>query len=244
MPKTLLCSILLCLMPMQAASPSLDDLVAPIALYPDPLLAQVLAASTNPLDIVDAVRWLNENNSLKGAQLKAALDKQPWDASVKALVATPDVLHGMNARLDWTRKLGEAVESKNSEVMAAIQRFRARANAQGSLKTTKEQKVVEEDGAIRVEPANPAAMAVPIYSVQRVNDEQFIPAGAPTFGTREYDNYYGFWGFNWGYGGGMWVAPPVNVEINVNRGYYNVDRGAYNAANAQYARAQPWQPRT
>ena len=103
----------------------LDQLVAPIALYPDPLLAQVLMAAAYPLDIVQAGRWLEANKTLKGDALKAAVDKQPWDDSIKSLVATPDVLQLMSSKLDWTQKLGDAVVAQQADVMQiAIQRLR------------------------------------------------------------------------------------------------------------------------
>src|SRR5580693_5216149 len=119
----------------------LDQLVAPIALYPDPLLAQVLMASAYPLDIVQAERWLEANKTLKGDALKAAVDKQSWDDSVKSLVATPDVLQLMSSKLDWTEKLGDAVVAQQAAVMDAIQRLRAKAQANNKLQSTKEQTV-------------------------------------------------------------------------------------------------------
>jgi hypothetical protein len=147
----------------------LDQLVAPIALYPDPLLAQVLMASTYPLEVVQADRWTNANKSLKGDALKAALDKQDWDASVKELVSTPTVLATMNDQLDWTQSLGDAVLAQQADVMDAIQRLRAKAQAKGMLETTKQQKVtVKQDQGrapvIEIEPASPDVVYVPYYN--------------------------------------------------------------------------------
>src|SRR6476620_9848540 len=134
--------------PASAASPvadqpalkpaELDALVAPIALYPDALLANVLMASTYPLEVVRAERWVNQNKNLKGDALKAAAEKQAWDASVKALVAAPAVLEMMNERLDWTQKLGEAFLAQEQDVMDSVQRMRARAYDRKKLDTTKE----------------------------------------------------------------------------------------------------------
>jgi hypothetical protein len=107
----------------------LDALVAPIALYPDNLLSLIMMASTYPLEVVMADRWLKENKKLKGDQLKAAVDKQNWDDSVKSLIATPDVLSMMSTKLDWTRKLGDAVLAQQADVMDAIQRLRTKAEA-------------------------------------------------------------------------------------------------------------------
>src|SRR5215470_7682112 len=111
----------------------LDALVAPIALYPDTLLAEVLMASTYPLEVVQADRWAKENKNLKGDQLKAAVDKQGWDESVKSLVATPSVLSMMSTKLDWTQKLGDAVLAQQPDVMDAVQRLRAKAQANNKL---------------------------------------------------------------------------------------------------------------
>src|ERR1700746_642825 len=117
----------------------LEALVAPIALYPDNLLAEVLIASTYPLEVVQADRWAAANKNLKGDQLKAAVGKHPWDASVKALVAAPSVLTMMSTKLDWTQKLGDAFLAQQIDVMDAIQRLRAKAQAENKLKTTKQQ---------------------------------------------------------------------------------------------------------
>ena len=152
---------LLCLLPLgalaqtPAAAPSqallkpaeLDQLVAPIALYPDPLLSEVLIASTYPLEVVQADRWAKSNNSLKGEALTAALAKQGWDDSVKALAQVPNVLTMMADQLDWTQKLGDAVLAQQPELMDAIQRLRGRAQANGKLQSTKEQTVTVKSAA-------------------------------------------------------------------------------------------------
>src|SRR5215468_10200078 len=114
----------------------LDALVAPIALYPDTLLSLVLQASTYPLEVVQAARWVDQNKNLKDDALKAAVDKQGWDESIKSLVAAPDVLKTMSDKLDWTQKLGDAVLAQQPDVMDSIQRLRARADANDKLKST------------------------------------------------------------------------------------------------------------
>ena len=119
----------------------LDALVAPIALYPDELLANVLAASTYPLEAVQADRWVKDNKNLKGDALKAAVEKQAWDDSIKALAGTPDVLAMMSDKIDWTKNLGDAVLAQQADVMDAIQRLRAKAHARNKLVTNKQQKV-------------------------------------------------------------------------------------------------------
>src|SRR5271170_481997 len=126
----------------------LDQLVAPIALYPDPLLAQVLMASAYPLDIVQAERWLEANKNLKGDALKAAVDKQTWDDSIKSLAATPSVLDMMSSKLDWTQQLGNAVLAQQPDVMDAIQRLRIQAQANNKLASNQQQTVStqQQDG--------------------------------------------------------------------------------------------------
>ena len=137
----------------------LDALVAPIALYPDNLLSLVLMGSTYPLEVVMADRWVKENKKLKGNQLKAEVDKQAWDDSVKSLVATPDVLSMMSTKMDWTQKLGDAVLAQQPDVMDAIQRLRTKAEANNKLTSTKQQKVTkkQEQGkqVIYIEPTDP-----------------------------------------------------------------------------------------
>ena len=160
--------------PQPAASESqllkpaeLDQLVAPIALYPDSLLAEVLMASTYPVEVVQAERWVEANRTLKGDQLKDAVDKQTWDESIKSLVATPSVLEMMSTKLDWTQKLGDAVVAQQADVMDAIQRLRAKAQANNKLTSTKEQTVttgqVQGKQVIAIEPTEPSTVYVPYY---------------------------------------------------------------------------------
>ena len=165
----------------------LDQLVAPIALYPDPLLAQVLMASTYPLEVVQADRWAKANKGLKGDKVTAALDKQDWDASVKELVSTPTALAMMNDQLDWTQQLGDAVLAQQADVMDAIQRLRVKAQANGKLETTKQQKVTvkqEPDSStpiIEIEPASPDAVYVPYYDPAVVYGEWPYPDYPPYY---------------------------------------------------------------
>ena len=145
----------------------LDQLVAPIALYPDNLLSEVLMASAYPLDIVQAERWLRGHKNLKGDALKAAIAKEDWDDSVKSLIATPDVLAMMSEKLDWTEKLGDAVVDQQPDVMDAIQRLRAKAQANDKLKSTKQQTVtvneVQGKQVIAIAPTDPDTVYVPYY---------------------------------------------------------------------------------
>jgi hypothetical protein len=179
----------------------LDALVAPIALYPDSLMSLVLMASTYPLEIVQADRLIT-TRKLSGDLLKAEVDKQVWDESVKSLCATPNVIAMMSSKLDWTQKLGDAVLAQQEDVMDAVQRLRARAQANDKLKTTKEQTVtsrqVNDRSVVVIEQADPAVVYVPQYN----------PAVA--YGSWPYAEYppYYFpeYGYGYGYAGGALLA--------------------------------------
>src|SRR5271165_3887758 len=146
----------------------LDALLAPIALYPDALLAQILMASTYPLEVIEAERWVTANKNLKDDALKAAVEKQSWDDSVKSLIATPSVLDMMSDKLDWTQKLGDAVLAQQPDVMDAIQRLRQKAQANDKLTSNQQQTVSseQEDGkqVIVITPAQPNTVYVPYYN--------------------------------------------------------------------------------
>jgi Protein of unknown function (DUF3300)/Chaperone of endosialidase len=161
--------------PQPAAAPAqpllkpaeLDQMLAPIALYPDPLLTQVLIAATYPLEVVQADRWAKANTNLKGEALTAALAKQSWDDSIKSLVQVPTVLTMMGEQLDWTQKLGDAMLAQQADVMDSVQRLRARAQANGKLKSGKEQtvsvKTEDNNNYIVIEPTSPNEIYVPYY---------------------------------------------------------------------------------
>src|SRR5260370_54977 len=145
----------------------LDQIVAPIALYPDQLLGQILMASTYPLEVVEAARWvaLPANQGLKGDALTNALNAQNWDPSVKALVPFPRVLEIMNTRIEWTEQLGKAFLAQQADVMDAVQRLRKQAMAAGNLQTTPQCgcRVETSGDAITIQLANPRVMCVPVY---------------------------------------------------------------------------------
>src|SRR5512139_2832 len=157
----------------------LDQMLAPIALYPDDLLTQILIASTYPLEIVQAARWTTQNKNLKGDALTQALEKQDWDASVKSLVNFPDVLSKMNEQLEWTQKLGDAFLAQQKQVMDTIQNLRKKAQQAGNLKTTEQQKVVVEKETIVIQPANPEVIYVPSYNPTVVYGGWWWPAYPP-----------------------------------------------------------------
>jgi len=164
----------------------LEQIAAPIALYPDPLVAQILMASTYPLEVVQAARFAKANANLKGAQLDDALKKEPWDDSVKSLCSFPQVLELMDQKLDWVQKLGDAVLAQQKDVLDAVQRLRARAQKEGNLKSTAEQKVtVEAAAAARrssgvavvgaVAAATPAAVAAVFHPAAAVTSAAVAP---------------------------------------------------------------------
>jgi hypothetical protein len=144
----------------------LDQLLAPIALYPDPLLAQILMASTYPLEVVEANRWLQDpaHAALKGDALVAALQSEDWDPSVKALVPFPRVVQMMDSRLDWMSGVGDAFLAQQGAVMDSVQRLRQRAEAAGTLQSTPHETVANDGQVVTVEPADPSYVYVPVYS--------------------------------------------------------------------------------
>jgi Protein of unknown function (DUF3300) len=201
--------------PAQMTPEQLQQLVAPIALYPDELVAQVLAAATYPTEIVEANRWLQENSSLKDAQLADAVDKQSWDPSVKALTQFPSVLANMDKNLSWTSSLGDAYFNQSQDVLDAVQVMRKRAQDAGTLKTTAQETVTTKDQTIIIEPANPEIVYLPEYDPWVVYgapllaypgylDEGFFvdpfiffDAGFPI--RRHFHHHWGWhnWGCNW-----------------------------------------------
>lgn len=213
----------------------LDALLAPIALYPDALLAQIMMASTYPLEVVEAARWQKANASLKGTALEDAARQQSWDESVKSLVMFPDVLSRMNQDLTWTQKLGDAFLGQQAQVLATVQSLRQRAQAAGNLASNEQQKVEtqtqEGKQVIVIQPANPQIVYVPTYQPTYVYGPWLYPAYPPY--------YPSYWapvgapfvrGFFWGagvaagaalWGGYNWGRGEVN--INVNR-YNNYNR--------------------
>jgi hypothetical protein len=234
----------------------LDQLLASIALYPDDLVAQVLSASTYPVEIVQAARFAKEKSTLKGEPLMAAAKDKDWDPSVKAMFQFPDVLTMMDEKLDWTTKVGDAFLSQQRDVMDSIQRLRGKANEAGNLKTTKEQKVVveEQTQTIIIQPANPQLVYVPTYNPTVVYGTWPYPAYPPYpvyppgyVATASVFSFaagvavgaawsgWGGWHSNW-HGG--------DVDINVNR-YNNFTRNNYANANryqvSQNRTSQAWQ---
>jgi hypothetical protein len=163
--------------PMEArfSTEQIEQLVAPIALYPDALLAQVLMAAGYPLEVVQAARWVGDNSGLQGQAMDDAIARQPWDPSIKTLVFFPSVLQRMNDNLDWTQDLGDAFLAQESEVMNAVQHLRRQAYDAGSLASNEKQTVSTYGETIVVEPADPATVYVPTYNPTRVYGSSWAP---------------------------------------------------------------------
>jgi hypothetical protein len=224
----------------------LEQLVAPIALYPDALLAQILMASTYPLEIVSAARWVETNPGLQSQALEDVLQTQPWDASVKSLAAFPQVLTMMNEKLDWTQKLGDAFLAQQKDVMEAVQRLRAKAQTQGHLQTTPEQKVIVEQPAgsqttvVRIEPSNPQVVYVPTYNPTVVYGAWPYPAYPPYYyyppGYVAATSLFSF-GVGMAVGSALWGGcnwSNGDVDIDVNR-YNNFNKANISSGNWEHS---------
>jgi len=223
----------------------IDQVVAPIALYPDSLLAQVLAASTYPLEIVQAARFIQQNKDLKGEKLMAAAKDKEWEPSVKAMLEFPEVLLMMSEKLEWTEKLGNAFLSQQKDVMASVQRLRKKAQESGNLKTTKEQKVIvdEQTKVIVIQPASPEVVYVPTYNATVVYGVWAYPAYPPPpvypYGYAAATAAFSFAagvavGAAWS-GHGGWGCGWGNNEVNVNVSKQN------NFTKNNYSKNQSWQ---
>ena len=239
----------------QQSPEQLQQLVAPIALYPDSLVAQVLAAATFPEQVVEADRWLQANPGLHGDALAQAVSAQPWDDSVKALTAFPDVLGNMDRNLSWTSSLGDAYYNQPQDVMAAVQAMRERAAAAGNLQTTPQQVVTTQDSDISIQPANPDVVYVPAY-------DPWAVYGAPLYPWPGWYPYPGIWfsgpyvsfglGLPIGFLGGFaWGWPQWGMDwhrripVHGGRPWYSrsttfYNRGTYYGARENFGR--PPQP--
>ena len=189
--------------PAQALSPDqLGNLVAPIALYPDSLLSQVLVAATYPLEIVEAGQWLQQNRNLRGPQLVEAARQQNWDASIQALVVFPDVLTRLNSDIRWTTDLGNAFLAQQADVMNAVQRLRAQASQAGRLQSNSQVNVTNQtqggQAAIEIQPVDPQVVYVPVYNPAYI-------WGPPAYGFYP-PLFYPEIGFGFGFGPGIYIG--------------------------------------
>src|SRR5579883_202493 len=241
--------------PVRLTPDQLQNLVAPIALYPDPLLGQILAASTYPLEVVEAQQWLQQHPGLKGRQLLDAAKQQNWDPSVQALVAFPDVLALLNRDIQWTTDLGNAYLAQQDDVMAAIQTMRRRAQQNGKLTSTAQETVTTEtQNGVVIQPADPQVIYVPVYNPVYVWGPPvwgyYPPLWYPpvSFGFGFGPGIYlgaifpgwgigwGGWGLGWGwgvswFGGGIYV----NTVFFHRCGFENVYFGGHYLAGGRMA---------
>jgi hypothetical protein len=226
----------------------LDRLVAPIALYPDSLVAQVLSAATFPTQIVDAENWVKAHPGLSATDLATQVNDQPWDPSVKAVAQFPSVLNNLSSNLGWTSEVGDAYYNQREDVLKAVQEMRKKAQKAGNLKSTEQENVGDEDGKITIAPANPQVVYVPAYDPWDIYGYPIAPwpywvdvpgvwwGGpgfyfgigfpiAPFFG---FGWGWGAWGFDWGHWGVWYHGAPYYPHGGAyfdRGGYYRGDRG-------------------
>lgn len=226
----------------------LAQLVAPIALYPDPLLSQILMASTYPLEVADAARWSNDNPDVNGQALEDAMADQSWDPSVKALTALPQTLQMMNDKADWMQQLGDAFLAQQPDVLDAIQKLRARAEAAGHLETTPQQKIAKV--ADPPPPGSNAPLAT-VYTIEpATSDEYYVPIYDPgvVYGTWPYPDDAPFYWHPRGYSTGDALAFAAGVAVGAaiwgradwwqDRVNINVNR--YNRFNRTSIKSNTW----
>ncbi len=228
----------------------LDSLVAPIALFSDPLLAQTLAASTYPLEVIQMQQWVDRNKELKDKALADAVAKQPWDPSVQSLAAVPEVLTRLSSNIQWTTDLGNAYLDQPKDVMDAVQRMRVKAQGTGNLKTSSQQVVQTRtvssgQQVVYIEPASTETVYVPSYDPQVV----YGPPAYPYY-PYSYPGYYAgmglafgtgllmgsYWGGNWG--DCDWNGGDININNNNNFNRNNINRGNRNQVNPLGGRGQ------
>jgi len=222
----------------QQTPEQLQRLVAPIALYPDSLVAQILAASTFPEQVVEADRWVQAHPDLKGDALGQAVDQKPWDPSVKALTAFPSVLGNMDKNISWTSSLGDAYYNQQQDVMNAVQVMRRKAQGSGNLKTTPQQTVTVDGGTVIVQPASPDVVYVPAYDPWLVYGYPIVAwpgwypypgiwFGGPylSFGIPFGIGWFGGFGWGWGHWGFNWHG---GYPLYNGGRYYSGSRTFYN----------------
>jgi len=218
----------------------LEQLAAPIALYPDALLSQVLMASTYPTEVVEAARWSRDNPSVTGQALQDAMQKQSWDPSVKALAAVPQALQMMSEKLDWTQRLGDAFLGQQADLLAAVQRLRQRAEAAGHLKSTDQQKVTRTAGG-----------TAPVITIQSASPEEiFVPVYDPTvtYGAWPHAAYEPFYWHPPGYlagnvfsfAAGVAVGSAVWGRVDWRRNRVHVDVDRFNRFNRTSIVSNSW----
>ena len=232
--------------PVQHSAQELQQLVAPIALYPDALVAQILAASTYPTEIVEADRWMQSHSNLKGKELAKEVDKQPWDPSVKALTQFPSVLENMDKNLSWTSSLGDAYANQQQDVTDAVQAMRQQAHQAGHLHSNEQEKVTTQGNTIVIEPANPEVVYVPAYDPWLVYGAPimaypgwypmpgiFLAGAGIGFGIGFGVGFFGGYGWGWHHWGYDWHGRTVIYNHNT---YISHSRTIINRSNFSHNR--------
>ncbi len=228
--------------PVKPSPKELQQLVAPIALYPDALVAQILAASTYPTEIVEADRWMQRHSDLKGEKLAKEVDKQDWDPSAKALAQFPSVLENMDKNLSWTSSLGEAYANEPQDVTNGVQEMRQQARKAGHLNSNEQEQVSTQGNTIIIEPASPDVVYVPAYDPWLVYGEPIIayPGWYPvpgifwggvglSFGIGLGIGYFGGFGWGWGHWGYDWRGhgPMFNQNIYISHSHTVFNHGHF-----------------
>src|SRR6266851_724882 len=228
--------------PVKPSPKELQQLVAPIALYPDALVAQILAASTYPTEIVEADRWMQRHSDLKGEKLAKEVDKQDWDPSVKALAQFPSVLENLDKNLSWTSSLGEAYANEPQDVTNAVQEMRQQARKAGHLNSNEQEQVTTQGNTIIIEPATPDVVYVPAYDPWLVYGAPIIayPGWYPvpgifgggvglSFGIGFGIGYFGGFGWGWGHWGYDWRGhgPMFNHNIYISHSHTVFNHGRF-----------------
>ena len=228
-----------------ATQPELDQMLAPIALYPDSLLSQIFMASTYPLEVVEAARWSRGNPGLNGEEAVNAVEQRDWDPSVKSLAAFPQVLAMMDQQLEWTARLGDVFIAQEPQVMETVQNLRQKAYAAGNLRSTEQAYVVRQGDAFAIEPATPQVVYVPYYDTRVAYGSWWWPAYPPVYWA-PWPGYYAYpghaAGFAWGggirVGAGFffsscdWRSRHVTV-VNVTNVFVNRQGGVYRSSPAR-----------
>ena len=232
--------------PAQQSPQELRQLVAPIALYPDALVAQILAASTYPTEIVEADRWMQSHPKLKGDDLPKEVDKQPWDPSVKALTQFPSVLENMDKNLSWTSSLGDAYANQQQNVTDAVQVMRQQAHKAGHLNSNEQEKITTQGNTIIIEPANPEVVYVPAYDPWLVYGDPivaypgwypvpgiFFGGPAISFGIGFGVGFFGGFGWGWHNWGCDWQGHRViyNHNTYISHSTTIINRNNFNHNN-------------
>src|SRR5712664_1843549 len=238
--------------PAKQSPQELQQLVAPIALYPDALVAQILAASTYPTEIVEANRWMQRHSDLKGDKLAKEVDKQDWDPSVKAMAQFPSVLENMDKNLSSTSSLGEAYVTQPQDVTDAVQSLRKEASKAGQLNTNEQEKVTTQGNTIIIEPANPEVVYVPAYDPWLVYGAPIVayPGWYPvpgifwggvglSFGIGFGVGYFGGFGWGWGHWGYDWHGRTAiyNHNTYISRSRTIINRNNFNHGNFNHGNA-------